>query len=192
MMTPMNQSYVRIWASGYEVGDAYSAMIEQVLATPLGDYTFLLTIEEDNVPPPDGLLRLAEAMMAWPQFSAIGGLYWTKGLEGQPMIYGNPKEVPLNFRPQAPIQADDNEQGAIQECCGLGMGFTMFRLSMFRDEKIARPWFETVQRVEPGVGMRSYTQDLWFFEKARLAGHRFAVHTGVRVGHYDGENDIVW
>ena len=70
-------------------------------------------------------------------FDAIGGLYWTKGENGQPMIYGNPNEMPKNFRPQVPIV------DGLQPCNGLGMGFTLFKLSMFR--KIDKPWFKTLQ-----------------------------------------------
>lgn len=191
LMAPMNQQFVRLWASGYEVGDAYTVMLEQVMETPLADFQYVLTMEEDNIPPPDGLIRLMEAMQAFPQFSAIGGLYWCKGDGGQPMIYGNHRETPLNFRPQPPQFGEDGE-GVVQECVGLGMGFTLFRMSLFKDPKVARPWFETIQRVEANGAIRSYTQDLAFFEKAHNAGHRFACHTGVRVGHYEKETGIVW
>lgn len=187
MMTPMNQQFMRMFVSGYEVGAAYSMAIEQILATPgLSEFTYLLTLEEDNLPPPDGLIRLIEAMDEHPEFSAMGGLYWTKGPEGQPMIYGNPAEAPFNFRPQPPVV------DSIVECNGLGMGFTLFRLDTFRDERIDRPWFETVQRYDPGTGTACYTQDLWFFERAKRYGHRFACHCGVKVGHYDVANDMVW
>lgn len=186
MASPMNQQFIRMFVAGYEVGAAYSTAIEQILATPgLQDFKYVLTLEEDNVPPPDGLLKLAAAMHEHPEFSAIGGLYWTKGLGGQPMIYGDPKEVPFNFRPQPPVP------GEIVECNGLGMGFTLFRTEVFRDERIPRPWFETVQRYDH-TGAKCYTQDLNYFENARKAGHRFACHCDVRVGHYAEAEDLIW
>jgi hypothetical protein len=184
LMTPMNNRFTRIFMIGMEVGSAYSSAIEQIINTPgLSDWKYILTLEEDNMPPPDGLLRLYENM---DQYDSIGGIYWTKGEEGQPMIYGDPKAMPKNFMPQVP-QAD-----TIQECNGLGMGFTLFKLDMFKDERIPRPWFRTEQSYSPGVGTRAYTQDLYFFENAAKFGYRFACDTRVKVGHYDADNDIVW
>jgi hypothetical protein len=80
LMTPPNQSCPKIAMLGMEVGDAYSTAIDQVLAHPgLKDHRFILTIEHDNVPPADGLLRLLRQMEAHPEFACIGGLYWTEG-----------------------------------------------------------------------------------------------------------------
>lgn len=184
LMAPMNQKFVRMFVEGLEVGAAYEAAVEQVLDHPeLGKWRYLLTMEEDNIPPPDGLLKLIEAMNEERDYAAIGGLYWTKGEGGMPMIYGNPAEV-LAFQPQVPVL------DAIQECNGLGMGFTLFRLDVFRE--IERPWFKTVQEWTPEGGGHAGTQDLYFFAKLRKAGYRVASANHVRVGHYDHANRMVW
>jgi hypothetical protein len=185
LMTPMNQPFVRLIVRGMEVAAAYNSAVETILAHPqLKDWPYLLTLEEDNMPPADGLLRLHEALGERPELDAVGGLYWTKGPEGQPMIYGQPGQVPM-FAPQRP------EPETLVECNGLGMGFTLFRMDLFRDERIPRPWFKTVQELGPGGGS-TYSQDLYFFEQARKAGHQVACDTRVRVGHYDEGSDIVW
>ncbi len=132
------------------------------------------------MPPPDGLLRLYESM---DEYAAVGGLYWTKGEEGQPMIYGHPDGV-LNFVPQLPVIE------SVQECNGLGMGFTLFRMDLFKE--LERPWFKTAQEWDPAVGVKSYTQDLYFFENVRKAGHRVACDTRVKVGHYDPNTGVTW
>lgn len=191
LMVPMNQKVIRIFMIGMEVGDAYNSAIEMILNHPdLSKWKFLATLEEDNMPAPDGLLKLYEAINTPKEkggpYDVIGGLYWTKGEGGQPMIYGNIKEIPKNFIPQVPIP------DTIQECNGLGMGFNLFRLDMFKDPKLQRPFFKTLQEHKPGVGTRVYTQDLRFFEDAGRLGYRFACDTKVRVGHYDLERDIVW
>lgn len=184
LFAPMNQKFIRMFAIGMEVGAAYSNMIEGILADPnLSKWKYILTLEEDNMPPPDGLLKLYENM---DKYDAIGGLYWTKGELGQPMIYGDPKSIPLDFVPRLPIPE------TIQECNGLGMGFTLFKLDLFKDPKIPKPWFKTLQEYVPGVGARGYTQDLYFFENIHKLGYKVACDTRVRVGHYDAENDIVW
>ena len=113
-----------------EVGHAYSAAIEQVLAHPeLSQWEYILTVEHDNAPPPDGVLTLIEDMEKHPEFACIGGLYWTKGEGGVPQIWGDPKDPVLNFRPQLP---DPN--GGLVECNGTGMGFNLWRMSMFKDK----------------------------------------------------------
>lgn len=185
---PPNQPVVRILAQGMEVGEAYSSAIEQVLAHPeLSKWEYILTIEHDNMPPQDGVVRLIEQMEAHPELSCIGGLYFTKGPGGVAQIWGDPNDG-LNFRPQVP------RPGELQECCGTGMGFNLWRMKMFKDEKLRRPWFKTLNGSEgQGIG----TQDLYFWGDARKHGYRCAVDTNVRVGHYDLEGhfgipDFVW
>lgn len=181
MMTPMNNAFFRIFVSGMEVGDAYNSAVELILAHEgLNQFKYLLTLEEDNMPPPDGLLKLYEAIDG---YAAVGGLYWTKGEGGQPMIYGDPK-MALAFQPQV-VQMD-----TLQECNGLGMGFTLFDMNVFRDEKIPKPWFKTIQQWSPHEGGQAGTQDLYFFSNARKAGHRVACDTRIKVGHFDGT--VVW
>lgn len=184
LMMPMNQKVVRMFVSGLEVGEAYSLAIETILEHPeLKKWKYVLTLEEDNMPPPDGLLKLYESIG---DYAAVGGLYWTKGDQGQPMIYGDPKVEPLNFAPQMP------EPDELVPCNGLGMGFTLFNLSLFRDEKIPKPWFQTKQEWSMLSGIQGYTQDLFFFENIRKLGYEIACDTRVRVGHFDSENEIVW
>jgi hypothetical protein len=184
LMSPMNQKFIRIFMIGMEVGEAYSAAIEQILANPdLQSWKYILTLEEDNMPPMDGLLKLYENM---DDYDVVGGLYWTKGEGGQPMIYGDPGAIPLSFAPQVP-QTD-----TIQRCNGLGMGFTLFKLDIFKDDRVEKPWFKTEQKFTPGVGAVAYTQDLYFFEKIHKLGYRVACDTRVKVGHYDVNQDIVW
>jgi hypothetical protein len=183
LIKPMNQKFVHWPVVGHEVGEAYNDGIRQILAHPeLSTWRYVLTLEDDCLPPPDGLLKLLEAMEAHPEYSVIGGLYWTKGEGGQPMIYGDPRDMPRHFRPQPP------RPNTLQECCGMGMGFHLFRLEIFKT--LPPPWFVTKQEWNPYVGTAMFTQDLWFYQEAAKRGHRFACDTRVLVGHYDGER--VW
>lgn len=190
VMSPMNQKFHRLFVVGMEVGDAYSTTIEQILAEPaLSKFKYLATMEDDNIPPPDGWLRLYESIegkVDGVKYDAVGGLYWTKGECGQPMIYGNPQEHPKTFVPQLPIP------NSVQRCNGLGMGFNLYRMSMFKDKDLPRPLFKTAQEYVPGVGSKQYTQDLYFYENAGKLGYKFACDTRVLVGHYDHGSDTVW
>ena len=184
MMTAMNQKFMRMFVIGLEVGEAYTQAITGILAhEELRSWKYILTLEEDNLVPPDGLLKLYESIK---DYDAVGGLYWTKGDAGQPMCYGDPKAVPVNFIPQIP------EVDSITECNGLGMGFTLFKTQMFLDDKLPKPLFQTKQVYTPGKGVECFTQDLYFFQQARALGYRFACDARVKVGHYDIGQDIVW
>jgi hypothetical protein len=181
---PPNQASIWILAQGFEVGEAYSNAIQGVLDHPeLKDWEYILTVEHDNLPPPDGLVKLIERMEAHPEYACIGGLYYTKGEGGVAQIWGDPKDPVLNFRPQVPVD------GQLVECCGTGMGFNLFRMSMFKDEKLRRPWFKTLNGTEgTGIG----TQDLYAWADFRKHGYRCAIDCGVKVGHLDVQADFVW
>ena len=182
---PNNQLF-RIFAVGLEVGEAYSQAIENILAHPdLSKFKYLLTLEHDNIPQPDGLIKLQKRMEEHPEFDCIGGLYFTKGEGGMPQIWGDPRDAATNFRPQPP------RVGELVECCGTGMGFNLWRLEMFKDPDLRKPWFKT--QIEGGVA----TQDLYFWADARKHGYRCAVDCDVLVGHYDlegkfGPADFTW
>jgi hypothetical protein len=182
LVTPPNQPWHFLAIEGEEVGVAYSSAIDGILGNPdLSQWEYVLTMEHDNLPPGDGLLKLIARMDEHPEYAAIGGLYWTKGEGGVPQIWGDPKDPVLNFRPIPPVP------GELVECCGTGMGFTLFRLSMFRDGKIEKPLFET----KAGAGGVA-TQDLAFWSKARKHGYRCAIDCAVLVGHLDPQTGVVW
>lgn len=182
LIFPPNQGSYRMAAIGMEVGEAFSNAISEIVAHPeLSQWEYLLTIEHDNIPPQDGVVKLIAQMEAHPELACIGGLYWTKGEGGVPQIWGDPNDPVLNFRPQVP------RPGELVECCGTGMGFNLWRLAMFKDDRLRRPWFKTIAGKE-GVG----TQDLYFWGDARKYGYRCAIDCGVLVGHYDAASDIVW
>lgn len=184
-----NNGFVRmptVGAINLEVGEAFSQSIEWIIGNPQFDsFKYLLTIEHDNIPPPDGLVKLLAQMEAHPEYDCIGGLYFTKGEGGVAQIWGDPRDAVNNFRPQVP------RPNELVECCGTGMGFNLFRLEMFRDGDLRRPWFKT--QTEGGVS----TQDLYFWSDARKNGYRCAVDCSVQVGHFDlmgafGPPNTVW
>jgi hypothetical protein len=179
-MAPNNQLY-RMATVNTEVGAAYSLAIETILAhEQLSKFKYILTMETDNIPPPDGLIKLLGHMENHPEYDCIGGLYWTKFEGGVPQIWGDPRDTVNNFRPQIP------RPGELQECCGTGQGFNLFRLDMFKDPDLRRPWFQT--QTEGGVA----TQDLFFWGDARRHGYRCAIANDVLVGHYDLASDTTW
>jgi hypothetical protein len=182
LISPMNQPFTRIFISGMEVGAAYDTAIATILEHPtLSKWRYVLTLEEDNLVPPDALLKLLEAIEQG--YSAVGGLYWTKGEEGQPMCYGKPGEIP-EYAPWLPPA----EQ--VTQCNGIGMGCSLFRLDAFRD--LERPYLETITRWDPAQGAALATQDLHLCGRLREKGHKIAVDSRVKVGHLDISTGQVW
>lgn len=192
MFSPPNAKIARLFPMNLEVGEAFSQTIENIIEHPeFKNWKYILTLEHDNAPPSDGLVKLLEHAENHPEFAAIGGLYWTKGANGVPQIWGDPKSADMNFRPQKPVAENSKEQ--LVECRGTGMGFTLFRIKMFQDPKLRRPWFKTISSKEEGVG----TQDLYFWNDAQKHGYRCAIACDVKVGHYDlegkfGPSDTMW
>lgn len=182
LIFPPNQPMWRMLCLGMEVGEAYTSALYQIVGHPdLTQWEYVLSIEHDNIPPPDGLLMLIKDLEEHKEYAAISGLYWHKGEGGYAHIWGDPKDPVLNYRPQVP-KVDE-----LQECCGLSMGFTLWRLSLFKDERLKKPWFKTHASKE-GVG----TQDLAFWTDARKYGYRCAVDTKVKVGHFDIGTGDTW
>jgi hypothetical protein len=181
LIVPPNQPCAWQACIGEEVGQAYSLMVDGILAHPdLGQWEYLLTVEHDNLPAPDALLRLIAAMEEHPEYAAISALYWTKGEGGVPQIWGDIADPVPNFRPQVPVP------GQVVECYGIGMGFVLHRLSMLRElaaKGHPRPWWKTSE---------GGTQDLHFWLNVRPLGYRCAVDCRVLCGHLDSGTGVVW
>lgn len=187
LIKPMNQQVTNpIFMQGFEVGEAYNNAIKMILEHPvLSTFKYVCTIEHDNLPPPDGLMKLYESIG---DYDVVGGLYWTKGEEGQPMIYGNPMELPRNYIPQRPVPE------TVQPANGLGMGFNLFKLDMFRKmgSEYYGKWFKTLNDYNPMTGVQVCTQDLYFYGEGAKFGFKYASDNRVKVGHLDKSTSIIW
>lgn len=182
LMKPMNQQVVGpIFAESMKVDVAYESLFEYILSNDyLKKFKYVLTIEEDNLPPPDGLLKLYEHM---DEYDVVSGLYWAKGDLGFPMIFGDPSD-PEDFKPAVP------KPDTVQQANALGMGFNLFKLDMFNH--IPKPWFKTVEGKDEKGGISGITQDMYFYQKAGKLGYKFACDTSILVGHYDSKKDVIW
>ena len=188
LIFPPNQPMVPLYIRNAEVGAAFDEAFNLVLDHPeLSTWEYIFTIEHDNIPTQDGVIKLLKAMETNPQLDAISGLYWTKGEGGVPQIWGDVSDSVENYRPQRP------EPGKVIECYGIGMGFALYRMSSvrsLREKKVARPWFKTLNG-ENGTGVG--TQDLYFWGRvARPNGLRCGVDCNTLVGHYDPKMGICW
>jgi hypothetical protein len=195
LMAPMNQARAMFICVGDEVGHAYNNMISAILADPapggIASWKYVMTLETDNLPPPDAQLRLLETIEAG-SFDAVSGIYFTKGDLNMPMCYGDAAEYRktgvLDFKPLNVALAI--QRGYVVECTGIAMGCSLYRMELFR--QIPAPWFVSVHDVVEGKGMQSFSQDLNFCQRAVRAGKRFAVDMRVKVGHLDIKTGVVY
>jgi hypothetical protein len=186
MIRPMNQPIYDMLIEGREVGDAYQIAVDTILNHPqLGTYKYVLFLEDDVVLPyqpgtKGPLWQLFERIADG--YDVANGLYWTKGDVSMPLIFGDTALGSTNFE----CLTTGWEPGDVVECNGSGMGFSLWKLDIFRDKRFEAPWFKTVEEV--GVGLM--TQDLYAYRKIRELGYRVCVDTGIRCGHFnthDGE-----
>ncbi len=192
LITPMNQKRAMIFAVGDEVGIAYNKMVEMVMAHPeLSKWKYIMTMEDDNIQPPDAHVRLLESIGGG-NYDGVSGIYFTKGDINMPMCYGDASEYSrtgvLDFKPLDVRRALNG--GNVMDCNGIAMGCSLFRMELFR--QIPSPWFVSVADVFPEKGAQCFTQDLFFCEKAKRMGKRFGVDFRVRVGHVDVQSGVVY
>jgi len=191
LIAPMNQKRAMLFCYGDEVGIAYERLVDNILGDrELSTWKYIMTVEADNLPPPDAHIRLLESIEAG-KFDGVSGLYFTKGEVMMPMAYGSAEEYKatgvLDFRPLDVRRA--LASGNVMEVNGIAMGCSLYRLDLFRE--IPKPWFMSISDVMDGQPV-GYTQDLFFCRRARLAGKRFAVDMRVKVGHLDLASGIVY
>lgn len=194
MLSPPNQKFARIFVSGGEVADSYNTAISDILKHPqLSRYKYVLTLEDDNIPPPDGLIKLFESMDAAAKNNeplwALAGLYWSKGENMSiPIAFGNRDLEKWNMD-----CIDLNDEG-VTKCLVIPQGFTLYRMDLFR--KVSYPWFETGAHYDPGQApidqITAYSQDVFFFKKCFESHLDVGVRADVRVGHLDIETGFVW
>jgi hypothetical protein len=193
LIAPMNQKRAFIYVINDEVGKAYTTTIQNILKDPqLSTWKYVMTLESDNIQPPDAHIRLLESIEEF-GFDGVSGIYFTKGDVNMPMCYGDPEAYRqtgvLEFAPRD-IRAALTASNRVVECNGIAMGCSLYRLDLFR--QIEPPWFVTVNDIVEGKGVQGFTQDLFFCEKAKRAGKRFGVDLRVRVGHLDEASGVVY
>lgn len=186
-----NQSWHWMFLKNYEVGDAYNTAIQQILDHPeLSKWKYIMTLEDDNLPPPDAWPKLLQSLVRF-GLDGVSGLYWTKGEDGFPLIMGNPRQFKergeLNYAIQDPVECA--QLGNVIEVNAIPMGCAIFRADLFRE--VAKPWFQTTALHDKTTGQSWYrTQDTFFADRARHMGKRFAVDMRVKVGHMDDKGRI--
>lgn len=132
---------------------------EAVLMAMREGCDYLLTVEDDTYPPPDGLIKLLQHRL-----DIVGGWYRKRRepLEGVPIIIKGGERTDLK------------PDGELCEVYTIPQGFTLFRIDVFRN--IPHPWFVTTPQL---------SQDSFFSQRARDAGYKLWCDTDIRCQHID-------
>jgi len=211
---PTNWSHVDIWQFmssymplAYQIADAENLIAKTVVE---GDYEWLLFIEHDNLLPPNTFRKINEYMMS-KEYPVVAGLYFTKSVPPEPMIY----------RGLGSGYFDKWKFGDRVMCDGLPFGCTLIHGNIIRElwkdspeysvnEQITRRVFDNPSEGwrDPVSGAhmsRSGTTDLNFcrrvidggyLTKAGFPEHQkmkypFMVDTTIFVRHIDN-NGVQW
>lgn len=180
LIHPPNQRVQRVVIEGHEVGLGYQEGVRAILGDPhLRTFKYVFTLEEDNLPPPDAMLRLYESIT---DYDIVGGLYWMKAEGGTPVCFGDPQASEFNVRPVVP------PPNTVMPVTMIGLGCTLWRTDVFRT--VPEPWFQTVVDYDEATGGTCMTQDVPFFAEAWKRGLRVGVDSRVRVGHMSADGTI--
>lgn len=123
---PTNWSMADVWQFmssymplAYQLPDAENLLAKAVVE---GNYEWFLSIESDNVIPPDTFRKMNEYMLSkkWP---VVGGLYFTKSNPPEPMIY----------RGLGTGYFDKWKFGDKVQCDGLPFGCTLIHGDLIRE-----------------------------------------------------------
>jgi hypothetical protein len=217
LLWPQNAVHHLKFAKGWEVGQAYDTLVKVIRdSKDYGEFPYILTIEDDNLPPRDGVEKLLQVMESGP-WDAVAGLYHTKDPRRTPLVLGDVEGYKKTGRQDfSPIDVSKIPQGQrTVEVLAVPMGFTLWRMSFFRD--VPEPWYLTTQGMV-GLGggkyvsieefellwhsgkidrtkryeSPCYTQDVHACAKGLGLGKRYCVDLTCNVGHKDVKKGVIY
>ena len=103
----------------YQLADAQNMMAKKVVED---DYQWIIYIEDDNVIPPDGILRFNEYINKG-DVPVVSGLYFTKGHPCEPLIY----------RGRGNSYYSDWKMGDLVWCTGMPFGFRLEHAGLIKE-----------------------------------------------------------
>lgn len=180
MLMPLNSQISNLFIEGMEVGYARNKSIELLLDNPNNNY--ILFLDDDVIVPSDLLLRLFRGITE-EGYDIISGLYHQKNNLKTPLAF---KDIDTILHP---ISKDEELSEKLFEVDIVPMGCTLIKKSVFN--KLQMPYFKTVVETD-GKYSNSITEDVYFCRKAKEAGLKIGIHTGLRCGHLMTSTGIIY
>lgn len=173
---PLNVTLHYIRAVGMEVGEARNGIVREALARKT---RYVWFIDDDVVVPTNACRKLVDELERHPEAVAVGGIYAEKADPTAPVVFKDVGDGAFwAWKP-----------GEVFGCAAIGTGCLLVRTSVF--ERLPEPWFKTVSEPEPdgGPGRLTMTDDTYFCQLVREAGHVILAHGGVLCDHYAVQDD---
>jgi hypothetical protein len=150
---------------------------------------YLYMMDDDTVSPNFALQYLHAEIEKDPSIMVCGGIYCTKTLPPQPIVFKK-----LGGGPYYRWKVGD-----VFECEGLGCGAMLIKTEVFKHLK--KPWFLepnicpvdkviTIAGEQSALMGESGTDDLYFCKKVSDAGFKIMAHGGVLPVHLDQEGNM--
>lgn len=162
------------WLSvrGLPVEKARERLAEEALRVKA---KYLWFIDDDTIPPPNALRRLAYVLDNYPDIKAIGGVYVTKSDPSQPVV----------FRGSGLGSFWHWKYGDVFEVTSMGTGCMLINTDVF--QHLEKPWFKftEVTSYDAAVPGQLTSEDVGFCNAVRAAGFRVFAHGGVLCDHFD-------
>lgn len=134
-----------------------------------GGFTHMMFIDADMVFPSSGIMRLLDN-----DKDIVGANY---NQRGNPSA-GDPKTSVVKMADDTGrLIATDHVPGQLFKCAGLGLGFTLMKMSVF--EILNKPYFRDFEAADGD----HHTEDIEFCEKARAAGLEVWCNPTIKMGH---------
>jgi hypothetical protein len=154
------------------------------------DCTHLFFIDDDTIIPHYGIQKLHYALENNPDAMICGGIYTTKTVPPEPMVY----------KTQGAGGYWRWKEGEVFECDGIATGAMLIKTEVFKH--LERPWFkEGLEAPEHQTTLLTsgkevpivrdyYTDDMYFCYKVRQAGHKILAHGGVLPVHLGQDGTV--
>jgi len=166
---PMGLPHYLCAAKGYGTDVARNILVKYTLDHKA---EYLLFLDDDVIPPINGVRALQMELSAHPEWSGIGGIY--------PARYGGCD--PLVFKKLHCGPSYDWKKDEVFEVEGIATGCLLLRASIFKT--LPEPWFKVVDKEEQGNPV-IMSDDIYFCVQAKKAGLKLAAHGGVLCSHVD-------
>jgi hypothetical protein len=161
---PLNSRRAYYAIKGKEVGEAR----EEIAEMAVKDRAKYLWFPDDDMSFPGNACRLlmAEMDQAADDVMVIGGVYCSKSVPAEPLVYrGEGQGAFWKWK-----------LGDIFEVSSLGTGCMLIDVKKL--PKLPKPWFKTID------GPQKQSDDLYFCQKVREAGFKILCHGGITCGHF--------
>lgn len=196
---PTNFNMIYRTVPRYEVGDARNILVQEAINYGC-KYVFF--VDEDTWGAGWGLRQLLYRMETHPEWTVCGGVYCTKTIPPEPLIFKEWGRGPdWGWK-----------LGELIKVKSTGAGFHLFRVSdlaaLTKPEQylirspwtgqamVVRQWFKTGKDyLDAGDGittLEAHTEDSWLYAMLEEAGMQVWIDTSIQCQHYDKEHELIY